>query len=512
KSVTVLRWALGKKPQLVHRQPSAPRKAPPPLPPSAPSIAAAHPIDSPPPGALYTMLSRTTACRGAQRVARPQAVRPATQRRGLAAPASGSFQYQSGQVDGVKYASRDFAGPTTTLALVAKAGTRFQPLPGLTEGLANFAFRGTERRSTLRIVRESELLGAALSAHHSRENLVLEAKFLRDDLPYFVELLGEVASSTKFQPHVYNEEVLPLIHFAHQRFLADVTAMATNSVHSLAYHRGLGVPTASSSTIPYTKYLDAQTIEYFSKYAFAKPNFAVVANGADHGEFSKWVAEFFQGVPSSAAESDMGAAQSKYYGGEERIAHAGGNAMVIAFPGSSSFTGKFYKPEIAVLSSLLGGQSAVKWSQGFTKLANAAAPGAKVTTTSAIYSDAGLLYTTITGPTTAVAATAKAAVAAIQQIAAGEISSEDFSKAKAAAKFKELENGQDIRAGLELTGNGLIHNTQAYQIDDVAKAVDGVSEEAVKKAAKQLLESKASVSSVGDLFGLPYAEDLGLKV
>jgi ubiquinol-cytochrome c reductase core subunit 2 len=37
-----------------------------------------------------------------------------------------------------------------------------------------------------------------LNAHHSRENLVLEAKFLRDDLPYFVELLGEVASSTKY--------------------------------------------------------------------------------------------------------------------------------------------------------------------------------------------------------------------------------------------------------------------------------------------------------------------------
>lgn len=91
-------------------------------------------------GARITMLSRSTACRAAQRAARLQAVRPA-QRRGLAAPASGSFQYQSGDAQGVKFASRDFAGPTTTLALVAKAGTRFQPLPGLTEGLQNFAFR-----------------------------------------------------------------------------------------------------------------------------------------------------------------------------------------------------------------------------------------------------------------------------------------------------------------------------------------------------------------------------------
>jgi ubiquinol-cytochrome c reductase core subunit 2 len=58
--------------------------------------------------------------------------------------------------------------------------------------------QNTERRSTLRIQRESELLGSSLEAFHSRENLVVGAKFLRDDLPYFVELLAEVASQTKY--------------------------------------------------------------------------------------------------------------------------------------------------------------------------------------------------------------------------------------------------------------------------------------------------------------------------
>jgi ubiquinol-cytochrome c reductase core subunit 2 len=275
-----------------------------------------------------------------------------------------------------------------------------------------------------------------------------------------------------------------MIHFAHKKFLANVTDMATQSAHSLAFHRGLGVPTASASSTPYTKYLDAETIEWYSKTAYAKSNIAVVANGADHGEFSKWVGEFFEDVSASAGEqSNIGTDQSKYYGGEERIAHDSGNAMVIAFPGSSSFTGKFYKPEMAVLSSLLGGQSAVKWSAGFTKLGQAAAPGAKVKTTSAIYSDAGLLYTTITGSANAVAETAKASVEAIRKIAAGEISSEEVSKAKAAAKFKELEHGQDIRAGLELTGSGLIHNTQPYQIDEVAQKIDGVTEETLKKVS-----------------------------
>jgi len=59
--------------------------------------------------------------------------------------------------------------------------------------------QNTDRRSTLRIQRESELLGASLQSYHSRENLVVGAKFLRDDLPYFVELLAEVALMTKYR-------------------------------------------------------------------------------------------------------------------------------------------------------------------------------------------------------------------------------------------------------------------------------------------------------------------------
>lgn len=58
--------------------------------------------------------------------------------------------------------------------------------------------KGTERRSTLRIQRESELLGSDIYAHHTRENLVVGAKFLRDDLPYFVELLAEIATQTRY--------------------------------------------------------------------------------------------------------------------------------------------------------------------------------------------------------------------------------------------------------------------------------------------------------------------------
>lgn len=65
----------------------------------------------------------------------------AVAKRGLAAPASGSFQYQTGEAAQIKYASRDLTGPTTTLTVVAKAGSRYQPYPGYSDALERFAFK-----------------------------------------------------------------------------------------------------------------------------------------------------------------------------------------------------------------------------------------------------------------------------------------------------------------------------------------------------------------------------------
>ena len=281
------------------------------------------------------------------------------------------------------------------------------------------------------------------------------------------------------------EEVLPIIKLNQKSLLGRTMDLAVNSAHGIAFHRGLGTPLHPSSSTPLTKYLNGSRLEAFSKSAFAKSNFAVVANGVEHSELSKWVGQFFTDVSSSAPDDvpAIDTTPSKYYGGEERIAHDAGNTMVLAFPGSSSFTGQSYKPEIAVLASLLGGHSNIKWSPGFSLLSKAteAYPGAHIATTSAAYSDAGLLMISITGNANQVRDASKDVVKAIKAVAAGEISKEDIKKAIATAKFKALESGQDIKAGLELTGAGLVQEGKAHQIDEVGKGIDAVSEDQVKK-------------------------------
>lgn len=319
-----------------------------------------------------------------------------------------------------------------------------------------------------------------------------------------------------------------------QGWLANTSQMAIDSAHGLAFHRGLGNPLYPTSSTPLTKYINEQLLEFFSKAAYAKSNIAVVANGTSHTELSKWLQEFFSDWPNSppADLRPIDTPPSKYYGGEERIAHDSGNNLLIAFPGSSSFVGNAYKPELSVLTELLGGDSTIKWSPGFSLLSKAvsAYSSIQVTTTHSTYSDAGLLSISLSGKAKDIRAASKEVVKTLKAVASGDVRKEDISKAIASAKFKTLEAGESIATGIELTGAGLVNSEGAFQIDDLGKRLSEVTEEQVKKvwipklynlhssdanlaqAAKTLLEGKATVSAVGDLFVLPFAEEIDLNV
>jgi ubiquinol-cytochrome c reductase core subunit 2 len=289
-------------------------------------------------------------------------------------------------------------------------------------------------------------------------------------------IAGRITIYILLAAYEYHEDIEPQIKLAQKKLLASVSDLALNSAHSVAFHRGLGTPLYPSSSTPLNKYLNEESISEFAQSAYTKSNISVVANGASHEELSKWVGEFFGDVPAGA--SPLSSEPTKYYGGEERIAHGSGNSMVIAFPGSSSFTsGSSYKPEIAVLAALLGGQSSIKWSPGFSLLSKAAAsfPGASAATTHFSYSDAGLLTVQFNGSASAINSASKEAIKSLKNISEGSISKEDFTKAVALAKYRALEEGQNIEAGLVATGAGLVHGGKPFQIDQVGKSVEAVS-------------------------------------
>lgn len=84
------------------------------------------------------MLSRSS-IRAAPRALQKQSVVAVP--RGMATATTPGLQYEVSDSAGVKVANRETGGPTGTLALVAKAGSRYQPFPGFADALEQFAFQ-----------------------------------------------------------------------------------------------------------------------------------------------------------------------------------------------------------------------------------------------------------------------------------------------------------------------------------------------------------------------------------
>lgn len=96
----------------------------------------------------HNMIGRSALKRGARLALRRQDCAKLTQRRAHAAAAAGAStetaSFDSTEINGIKVASRDPRSATTRLAVVAKAGTRYQPMPGLSVGLEEFAFKASQ--------------------------------------------------------------------------------------------------------------------------------------------------------------------------------------------------------------------------------------------------------------------------------------------------------------------------------------------------------------------------------
>lgn len=285
----------------------------------------------------------------------------------------------------------------------------------------------------------------------------------------------------------YQEDVDRVIHIKQAKVQGDAAALALDSAHSVAFHHGLGASLYPSPSTPLKGYLDENSIASFSEAAYAKSNIALVGDGATSSALSKWTEQFFKNVPATPSGSiTLNSKATTYYGGEQRTSHTGGNSIVMAFPGSSF--GNF-KPEIAVLASLLGGQSSIKWAPGFTLLSKAAAsaPGATATATNLAYSDAGLLTIQVNGSASAVHIASQEAVKALKSIAEGGVSKEDLTKAVARARFDALVSSESGISTILAAGSGIVHSGKPFQVAETAKSIEGVTAEQLKTVCCPLL-------------------------
>lgn len=102
--------------------------------------------------------------------------------------------------EGMRYAVRQSGKAVAYCALTIGCGTRDEaPYPA---GIAHFTehtlFRGTARKSAAVISGYLDRLGGELNAYTTKEEIVLHATVLREDLPKAARLLAELATEATF--------------------------------------------------------------------------------------------------------------------------------------------------------------------------------------------------------------------------------------------------------------------------------------------------------------------------
>ncbi|KAK4058242.1 ubiquinol-cytochrome c reductase core subunit 1 [Microbotryomycetes sp. JL221] len=417
--------------------------------------------------------------------------------------ATSPSSFSVADVNGVKLATKDEAlsTPTGAISVIVKAGSRFEPQPGVAHCLKNALFKGTNKRSALRLVRETEALGGVLSASLSREHLILTAEFIKGDEPYFAEVLGDALTQAKLAPHEFNEDVVPAVIGEYEQAIHNARTYAFDLAHGLAFRQGLGNSLYAS---PHTAIQHSDLISYANN-ALSPSNLTVLASGVDNGSLKSFVSEYFSGA--GAAAGSVSSAASTYYGGEVRvpaIGHSASDLFLLAFKGDSKA-----EADLVVLKFLLGGESSIKWSAGSSLLSKVASGSTTAKAFNLSYSDTGLFGIVVEGRSNEITGVASAAVAELKKVASGA-DGEAVKRAVAQAKFAAASALEARVPSLESVGAQIANNGSVTSLEDVFAKLDKVTAESVSKVAAEALKSKPTTVAVGNPRELPYADTVGL--
>lgn len=388
--------------------------------------------------------------------------------------------------------------------MLLKAGSRFEPKAGAAHILQNFSFKSTAKRSSLGTVRETELHGGTLSASLTREHLALTADFLREDAQLFVDILAAFLTSAKFTRHELHEYVLPNVAQDTALALADPRTHALEVAHSLAFRTGLGASLFAKTHDSVTE----DDIRSFARASFAPDRVAIVGAGLSAAQLGDFLQSSL-GKKEATHQFELKTSQSKYFGGETRVAAHGGPQTVFIGFGTAGAGGS---AELATLAAYLSPTPSIKWPTGAARVAGEALPeGTKVESIYFPYSDAALFGFVVqaTNPT-ALREAGQVVVESLKKVAKpGAVAEGELAKAVAKAKFSAA-SAVENRDGLALALGTKILSNEPVTIDANLAAFSAVSASSLYKAAVDLTSRKPTYIAVGDINTLPYADELGL--
>ena len=291
---------------------------------------------------------------------------------------------------------------------------------------------------------------------------------------------------------------MPSIKSETNSALSDPIISAVEVAHSIAFRRGLGNSLyANDHNLP-----SLDQIKEFASKVYTSDNIGFLSTGPNSSTFSSLIPQHFSELKQSQ-DGELKPEQSLYHGGEQRLT-PGHHSTPTAFIswGSASTS-----PSLDILSTLLGGQSNIKWNKGLSPLAKI--DNATVNAINFGYNDSSLFGFIVQASTDQnVKQASQQAVSTLQSIANDGIDADSLKSSIAKAKFNFTLQADTNDGWKHIVSKGLLKD-QVKSLDETLQSYDSVTVDSIKNAASDLFRNKVTLVTVGGR-DQPYADELGL--
>ncbi len=385
---------------------------------------------------------------------------------------------------------------TVSLGIWVGAGARDEGEHehGISHLLEHMAFKGTRRRSARRIAEEIEQVGGDINAATSVEQTSYNVRVLGEDLGLGLDILSDILTEPAFAPDELAREKNVIV-----QEIGAVMDTPDDLVFDLFQEHafpGQAVGRSILGTPDTVRSFDPAGLSAYLERTYRGPRMVVSAAGAvDHDQL---VAEAAGRLKTIGAEAKAAAPSATYGGGTILTPRDLEQVHVVLGLEGRSFRHPQYHA-LQVLSNVLGGGMS---SRLFQEVREERGLCYSIYSFHWAYADTGLFAIYAGTDTGDVGELTNVVID--QLMAVGETVTEtELARAKAQMKVGLLAALESSGARADQVARQILAFNRVIPVEEIVAKVDGVTVEAVKQAARDLVAGgRPTLSAIGPAAGL----------
>ncbi len=384
---------------------------------------------------------------------------------------------------------------TAALGVWVDVGTRHEPasVNGIAHVLEHMAFKGTQRRSALRIAEEVEAVGGYLNAYTSREITAYHARLLKEDVSLGVDILADILQYSTFDPQEFAREQGVIIQEIGQTNDTPDDVVFDYYQELCFPNQSMGRPILGNEEI--IRSLTPEIVKDYMKQHYGPKEMVLSAAGnVNHDHIVGLASQLFTDLPDQCTKYTD---KARFQGGLDlRDRDLEQVHIVLGYEGVPYNHDDYYA--ISVLSTLLGGGMS---SRLFQEIRERRGLVYSVYSYASSYRD--------TGTFTIYAGTGPEHVAELMPVLYQELhkvsltlQENEIQRAKAQLKASLLMGSESTSARCEQAARQVLIYGKTIPAKELINRIDAVHQDQIVCLAERLFSQRQGCAALGPLNGL----------